>query len=259
MLRFFRTIRKKLIEEDNVRKYLLYAIGEILLVVIGILIALQVNNWNEERKTQIREMNILTRLKQEMVRDSLSLKNTINLVTYKVEQTERLLRTFESGSEVENPPEFVRDVFLVGRGGSYLPYIPAYNELVANGELGIIQNEEVTKQISSYLNRMNGLKSFVYDEGEARRSAYTAHIHRYFSALIMNEIWELGDETEKLADDIMESYAMDIPGYLSDPDSDYHIRNVALLNLELKRLYEQSMERYTVPILKLLQQEIDNQ
>jgi len=52
MIRFFRTIRKKLIEEDNVRKYLLYAIGEILLVVIGILIALQVNNWNEERKDE---------------------------------------------------------------------------------------------------------------------------------------------------------------------------------------------------------------
>ena len=52
MLKFFRTIRKKLIEEDNVRKYLFYAIGEILLVVIGILIALQVNNWNEERKDQ---------------------------------------------------------------------------------------------------------------------------------------------------------------------------------------------------------------
>jgi len=52
MLKFFRTIRKKLIEQQNVRKYLLYAIGEILLVVIGILIALQVNNWNEERKNR---------------------------------------------------------------------------------------------------------------------------------------------------------------------------------------------------------------
>lgn len=47
MLRFFRQLRKSLIEKKKVRTYLLYASGEILLVVIGILIALQVNNWNE--------------------------------------------------------------------------------------------------------------------------------------------------------------------------------------------------------------------
>ena len=64
MLKFFRSIRKKLIEEDNVRKYLLYAIGEILLVVIGILIALQINNWNEERKDRASEADILHNLKE---------------------------------------------------------------------------------------------------------------------------------------------------------------------------------------------------
>ncbi len=62
MLKFFRTIRKKLIEQDNVRKYLLYAIGEILLVVIGILIALQVNTWNENRKAKIIEKTLLETL-----------------------------------------------------------------------------------------------------------------------------------------------------------------------------------------------------
>src|SRR6056297_3259375 len=65
MLKFFRTIRKKLIEEDNVRKYLLYAVGEILLVVIGILIALQVNNWNEERKAREAERFLLTSVKED--------------------------------------------------------------------------------------------------------------------------------------------------------------------------------------------------
>ena len=257
MLKIFRKIRHKLLQDNKTGVYLKYAIGEILLVVIGILIALQVNNWNEERKTKIRERDVLTRLHQEMVQDSLSLKSSISLVKYKAEQAERLLRAFESDSEVENPPEFVRDVFLVGRGGSYLPYIPAFNELVANGELGIIQNEEIIKQISSYLNRMNGLRSFVYDEGETRRSAYNAHLHRYFSALIMNEIWEIGTQTEKLTDDIMVSYKTDIPGYLSDPDSEYHIRNVAAVNLELKFLYEQSMETFTAPILSLINREIE--
>ena len=52
MITLFRRIRQKLIDSGSITKYLLYAIGEILLVVIGILIALQVNNWNEERKEQ---------------------------------------------------------------------------------------------------------------------------------------------------------------------------------------------------------------
>ena len=50
MIKFFRKIRRKLLTENKISKYLLYAIGEIILVVIGILIALQVNNWNEDRK-----------------------------------------------------------------------------------------------------------------------------------------------------------------------------------------------------------------
>ena len=50
MQTFLRKIRRSLIESRNVKKYILYAIGEIALVVVGILIALQINNWNEERK-----------------------------------------------------------------------------------------------------------------------------------------------------------------------------------------------------------------
>lgn len=58
MLRFFRQIRQRLLTDNKFIKYLLYAVGEILLVVIGILIALQVNNWNEERKAK-RELNTI--------------------------------------------------------------------------------------------------------------------------------------------------------------------------------------------------------
>jgi hypothetical protein len=50
MIKFFRHIRKSLIQEHNMGKYVKYAIGEILLVVMGILIALQINNWNENKK-----------------------------------------------------------------------------------------------------------------------------------------------------------------------------------------------------------------
>tara|TARA_B100000497_G_C7695677_1_gene424750 strand:- start:231 stop:434 length:204 start_codon:yes stop_codon:yes gene_type:complete len=59
MLTFLRKIRKSLIESGSSRKYLLYAVGEIALVVIGILIALQINNWNEFRKDRKVENDIL--------------------------------------------------------------------------------------------------------------------------------------------------------------------------------------------------------
>ncbi len=62
MTRIFRNIRQKLAAENSVAKYLRYAIGEIVLVVIGILIALQVNNWNEQRKSKIHEKELYGRI-----------------------------------------------------------------------------------------------------------------------------------------------------------------------------------------------------
>ena len=63
MIKFFRHIRKNLLMENKTGKYFKYAIGEIVLVVIGILIALQINNWNENRKAQKKEQNLFSNLK----------------------------------------------------------------------------------------------------------------------------------------------------------------------------------------------------
>ena len=62
MIKFFRKIRQRLLTENKFNKYLLYAIGEIVLVVIGILIALQINNWNENRKLQTTKQNYFKQL-----------------------------------------------------------------------------------------------------------------------------------------------------------------------------------------------------
>ena len=66
MIKFFRTIRKDLMQQNKTGKYLKYAIGEILLVVLGILIALQINNWNESRKATRQEVKILNELKNDL-------------------------------------------------------------------------------------------------------------------------------------------------------------------------------------------------
>ena len=65
MPRFFNRIRKQLAKENKFFQYSRYAIGEILLVVIGILIALQIDNWNEERKVKIEEQILLKQLRED--------------------------------------------------------------------------------------------------------------------------------------------------------------------------------------------------
>lgn len=69
MIKFFRKIRQKLLVENRFNKYLIYAIGEIVLVVIGILIALQINNWNERKKDRDFEIKMLKELKVALVND----------------------------------------------------------------------------------------------------------------------------------------------------------------------------------------------
>lgn len=65
MLKFFRIIRRKLLEQRKFRNYIFYAIGEILLVMVGILLALQVNNWNQEHNQKEVERKYLLNLKYE--------------------------------------------------------------------------------------------------------------------------------------------------------------------------------------------------
>ncbi|MDP5158382.1 MAG: DUF6090 family protein [Flaviramulus sp.] len=82
MIKFFRRIRQQLLTENKFSKYLLYAFGEIILVVLGILIALQINNWNENRKTDAQVGKSLKALRSDLVQDTLliheKLPNIVN-------------------------------------------------------------------------------------------------------------------------------------------------------------------------------------
>lgn len=76
-MRIFRNIRMKFLENDNSKKYFKYAFGEVVLIVFGILIALQINNWNENRKDRNKEVVLLNQLHQEFSNDLNQLKDKI--------------------------------------------------------------------------------------------------------------------------------------------------------------------------------------
>ncbi|MEH6748121.1 MAG: DUF6090 family protein [Maribacter arcticus] len=83
MIKFFRKIRQNLLNEGKTGKYIKYAIGEIFLVVIGILIALQINNWNEARKDKKYLNRVYTQIKNDLQKDTLEMGVAIKLITEK--------------------------------------------------------------------------------------------------------------------------------------------------------------------------------
>ena len=94
MIKFFRHIRKSLLMENKTSKYFKYAIGEIVLVVIGILIALQINNWNEQNKEQKIVESYLKNLVVDLNEDIKMTENLVVSIKYKVFYIDKLATFF---------------------------------------------------------------------------------------------------------------------------------------------------------------------
>jgi len=95
MIKFFRRIRQRLLTENKFSKYLLYAIGEIVLVMIGILLALQVNNWNERRKDVHREIKMLNDLKNDINNNINNIDEGIIVLEQGIAYSSEILSVFE--------------------------------------------------------------------------------------------------------------------------------------------------------------------
>ncbi|MCB9320932.1 MAG: hypothetical protein H6570_16735 [Lewinellaceae bacterium] len=92
MIKLFRNIRHRLIESGSLRKYLVYALGEIVLVVIGILIALQINNWNEEHKVRQSIQVYLQNLKENITDDRSNMYMTRTSALFRYHSGQYLIR-----------------------------------------------------------------------------------------------------------------------------------------------------------------------
>ena len=102
MIKFFRKIRYDLMEKNKTGKYLKYAIGEIILVVIGILIALSINNWNERRKAVKQEIKILSELKNDLKTNLDEITEIYNTTLTRQNSTDLILDYFENKKPVDD-------------------------------------------------------------------------------------------------------------------------------------------------------------
>ena len=149
MIKIFRKIRKKMADDNKPLKYMRYAIGEVVLVVIGILIALQINNWNEEKKDRGLEIEFLKRLKSDLVTDSTyysrRIKDSESFVMSNVEFITELYKVQQNYSDVKKLFEKLKlsSKQLVSQNSTYL-------ELINDGKLNLIRNTKLKSALIGY-------------------------------------------------------------------------------------------------------------
>jgi len=145
MITLLRKIRKNLLDKGNFTSYLFYAIGEILLVVIGILLALQINNWNEARKARAFEKEILTQIQLNLQKDRQRLIEVVDVGIRARASIEKILNV-EQGESSDSLNYWLGNIIRFAR---FQPLTNAYEALKSKG-LDLIQNKELRFLLGSY-------------------------------------------------------------------------------------------------------------
>lgn len=146
MTKIFRKIRQNYLSNRKTLKYFKYAIGEIILVVIGILIALQINNWNEERKDSLKENLILKQLKSEYQSNLNQLDEKILMRNEGLQACDFLL------NQIDNP-ESVNESKLYTHLGEIFrdpTFDPIKNDIIGSGNLRLIKNDTLVRFLSNW-------------------------------------------------------------------------------------------------------------
>lgn len=151
MINFLRRIRRNMMTEKKSDLYLVYAIGEVVLVVLGILIALQIDNWNENKKTRSIEQQYLLALKEEFSFNKGELESIMNRNKLNFENAVRIL----DNTGPENPELTDEELGRLLAGAfsyetRFDPNQDVLDEIISSGKLGIFSSKELKFALSSW-------------------------------------------------------------------------------------------------------------
>ena len=178
MIKFFRHIRRSLIQKNQMGKYFKYAIGEILLVVIGILIALQINNWNDTRKNKTYEKEILTLISKNLKNDSIALSTELNKSKESNRLTGKLLEQINQGNHSDSLNIWLGKIISFER---FKSQSSAFEVLKSKG-LDIISDSELQLELISYYDEsVNNVYVAHKDVEESFKKDWEPIIQREFS------------------------------------------------------------------------------
>lgn len=179
MIPFFRKIRKQLADDNQFLKYSRYAVGEIVLVVIGILIALQINNWNEDKKTRKKELVYLENIKTDLLLNIDELNRFIEARKSCVASCQATLRYYSSDVELDID-DFNRHSINIMIWFPFTQHDNTYQELLNSGNLAIIKEKRIKNGLQ---NMQVGFSNIAFIEGEMQQDYESYLYESYFTTV----------------------------------------------------------------------------
>ncbi|MCJ7468417.1 MAG: DUF6090 family protein [Maribacter sp.] len=179
MINFFRKIRKQLANDNKPLKYLRYAIGEIVLVVIGILIALSINNWNEGRKTHLQDREFLNNLKVELSVDIAALMAKTSEYQGINEAIKNAIALFDRGGHDLTPDEHRVIVSALSQFQMLTPISKNSNRnnlIIAQGTIDRI-DQELNRSFLTYLEETQSINAAITKLGETLQQLEVLQMH----------------------------------------------------------------------------------
>lgn len=180
MLTFLRKIRRSLVESRSARKYLIYAVGEIALVVVGILIALQINNWNEAQKDRVLEKVILQDLYEDLHQDSLFLSQLLFRYRQQITNYKLLDSSFQMPEIIQIPLKDSIILYnrLFNRPPSFRTFNGTYTSILMDGRSNLLKNKTLLEKIQYiYEFRIPAINSIYGDLKEKERIVISNRLH----------------------------------------------------------------------------------
>jgi len=164
MLKFFREIRKNLIRDGKLKKYLLYAIGEILLVMIGILLALQVNNWNLKQRNETKMKSFLSNLKKDIESDMEFIMTRDTFFSMLESNSERAIEKFFEAKTKEDIL-FVDSLFS-SQWNDLRINKSVYQEMLSTGSIYTLKNKDLQDRLTNYYSFIESHQYYIKEVNE---------------------------------------------------------------------------------------------
>ena len=160
MIKFFRKIRYDLMEKNKTGKYLKYAIGEIILVVVGILIALQINNINNNKQERKVEQQYLLSLQTEFKTNLKKINSCLKENKERIDAVEIMLSLFDINVRDTISDNAISDIFysVISGEATYMPSKGVLTDIISSGNLNLIQNAQLRQHLASFESGLDFLK-----------------------------------------------------------------------------------------------------